>query len=111
MTLGRIIGWVLFLAGLSVLLRDMLVWLDTGSWAPLAIGELWYDLDRSSLNLAQAVVQRYLHPFLWNPVIVGLLLCWAFAVLMGLGAAILLVSYRRARRKRPRHRALGGFRS
>ncbi|MGH7064918.1 MAG: hypothetical protein ACREET_12645 [Stellaceae bacterium] len=111
MTLGRIIGWALFLAGLSVLLRDVLVWLDAGTWAPLAIGEVWYDLDRSSLNLAQAVVQRYLYPFLWNPVIVGLLLCWAFPVLIGLGAAILLVSYRRARRKRPRHRALGRFRS
>ncbi|HEY1260860.1 MAG TPA: resistance to Congo red protein [Stellaceae bacterium] len=106
MTLGRIIGWVFFLAGLSVLLRDALVWLDTGHWAPLALGQLWYDFDRSSLNLVQAVVQRYLHPYVWNPVIVGLLLCWAFAVLIVLGALILLLSYRLARRRRTFHRTI-----
>jgi hypothetical protein len=66
MTFGRIIGWILFLAGLSVLLRDVLVLCDTGSRAPLALGQLWYDVDRPSLNLVQAAVQRDLHPFLWN---------------------------------------------
>ena len=100
MTLGRIIGWIVLLAGLSVLVRDLLVLFDTGHWAPLALGQAWYDLDRSSLNLVQAVVQRYLHRFLWDRIIVELLLLWAFAVLIGLGAVILIASYRRTRRHR-----------
>jgi len=49
----------------------------------------------------QAVVQRYIHPFLWDPIIVSILLCWAFAVLMVLGVLILAVSGRRARQRRP----------
>jgi hypothetical protein len=92
--IGRLIGWIIFLAGLSVLVRDVLVWIDTKHWGPIALGQLWFDLDRSSLNLVQAVVQRYIHPFLWDPVIVTILLCWAFAVLIVLGALILALSHR-----------------
>src|ERR1700680_3676647 len=86
--IGRLIGWVIFLAGLAGLARDMFVWIDTKHWAPIALGQLWFDLNRSSLNLVQAVVQRYLHPFLWDPIIVTVLLWWAFAVLMVLGVVV-----------------------
>jgi hypothetical protein len=82
---------------LAVLARDAFVWIETKQWAPLALGQLWYDLNRSSLNLVQAVVQRYLHPYLWDPIIVTVLLWWAFAVLMVLGVLILALSGRRTR--------------
>jgi len=95
--IARLIGWIIFLAGVSVLVRDVLVWIDTKRWAPMALGQLWYDLNRSSLNLVQAVVQRYIHPFLWDPIIVTILLCWAFAVLTVLGLLILALSGRRGR--------------
>ena len=101
MIVGRVIGWIALLSGAAVLVRDLLVWIDTKHWAPIALGQLWYDLNRSSLNLVQAVVQRYIHPFLWDPIIVSILLCWAFAVLMVLGVLILAVSGRRARQRRP----------
>ena len=97
--IGRLIGWIIFLAGLSVLVRDVMVWIDTKDWAPIALGQLWFDLNRSSLNLVQAVVQRYIHPFLWDPIIVTILLCWAFAVLMLLGLLVLAIAGWRARRR------------
>ena len=96
--IGRLIGWILFLAGLAVLARDAFVWIETKHWAPIALGQLWYDLSPSSLNLVQAVVQRYIHPFLWDPIIVTVLLWWAFAVLMVLGLLILSLSGRRAQK-------------
>ena len=98
MIVGRLIGWIALLAGAAVLVRDLLVWIDTKHWAPIALGQLWYQLNRSSLNLVQAGVQRYIHPFLWDPIIVSILLCWAFLVLMGLGALLLVLFRRRARR-------------
>ena len=98
MIVGRLIGWVAFLAGAAVLVRDGLVWINTKHWAPIALGQLWYQLDRSSLNLVQAVTQRYIHPFLWDPIIVTILLSWAFAVLMILGVLLLAVFRKRARR-------------
>jgi hypothetical protein len=96
MIVWRIVGWGALLAGLSVLVRDVITWFDTRVWAPLALGQLWYDLDRSSLNLVQAVTLRYISAFLWDRVIVNVLLCWAFAALIGLGLVILLLA-----RKRP----------
>jgi hypothetical protein len=96
--IGRLIGWIMFLAGAAVLVRDLLVWIDTKRWAPLLLGQLWYELSRSSLNLVQAVTQRYIHPFLWDPIIVSILLSWAFAVLMVLGMLLLVVFRRRPER-------------
>ena len=99
MIVGRVIGWIVLLAGGAVLVRDLLVWIDTKHWAPIALGQLWYDLNRSSLNLIQAVTQRYIHPFLWDPIIVSILLSWAFAVLMFLGVLLLIVLRRRTARR------------
>lgn len=107
MIVWRVIGWVMVLAGLSVLAHDVIAWHDTRIWAPVAFGQLWYELDRSSLNLVQAATQRYLPPLLWDPVIVSLLLCWAFAVLIALGAAILVLSRRTAQRSRLNGRGHG----
>ena len=89
--IGRLIGWIVFLAGAAVLANDVIVWIDTKIWAPIALGQLWYELDRSSLNVTQAVIQRYIHPFLWDPIIVSILLCWAFPVLMTLGLLIVVI--------------------
>ena len=99
MIVGRAIGWIVLLFGGAVLVRDVLVWIDTKHWAPIALGQLWYQLNRSSLNLVQAVIQRYIHPFLWDPIIVSVLLCWAFAVLMVLGALLLVLFQRRTARR------------
>jgi hypothetical protein len=99
MIVWRAAGWIVLLAGLSVLVRDLIAWYDTGRWAPLALGQLWYQLDRSSLNLVQAMVQRYLSPVLWDRIIVNLLLCWAAAALIAVGAVILLLAKQRARRR------------
>ena len=99
MIVGRVIGWILFLAGAAVLVRDLLVWIDTKHWAPIALGQLWYDLNRSSLNLVQAVTQRYIHPFLWDPVIVSILLSWAFAVLMVFGVLLIVLFRKRSARR------------
>jgi hypothetical protein len=93
----RIIGWMLLLTGAAVLVRDVVAYFQNNLWTPLALGQLWYTLDRSSLNLVQAVIQRYVSPFLWDRVIVALLLCWASAVLLGLGAFVLVL----ARHRRP----------
>jgi len=96
--IGRLVGWIIFLSGLAVLVWDVRAWIDTKHWAPIALGQLWFYLNRSSLNLIQAVVQRYIHPFLWDPIIVSILLSWAFVVLMVLGVLLLILFRRRSAR-------------
>ena len=68
-----------------------------GEWQPQALGQLWFMLDSGSLNLTQAIVQRYLHPWLWDPALVQLLL-WPVWVLPGALAIILFLLCRRRRR-------------
>jgi len=68
-----------------------------GGWRPQALGQLWFAFDRGSLNLAQAVLERYLHPWLWDPVMVRLLL-WPVWVLPGSLALALFLLCRRRRR-------------
>ena len=44
------------------------------------LGNLWHNKAPESLNLTQAVVQRYIHPDLWSHVLLPILLAPAFAV-------------------------------
>ena len=74
MTVCRIIALLFALAGLAALGGDLWAWQGTGSWRPQALGQLWFALDRESLNISQAAIQRHLHPFLWNDVIRPMLL-------------------------------------
>ena len=69
----------------------------SGGWQPQALGQIWFSLDSGSLNLVQAVIQRYLHPWLWDPAFVQLLL-WPAWVVPGALAIILFLLCRRRRR-------------
>ena len=95
MVVGRLIGWVLLFAGLVRLALDVKAWIASKIWDPIALGQLWYELNRSSLNLVQAVIQRYLSAQLWDQIIVNMLLWWAFAFLIGLGMILLYLFRRR----------------
>ena len=105
MIIGRLIGWVLLLAGLLVLGRDLLV-LGTGydlfsrldiarHNAPIVLGELWYAIHPASLQLLQPAIQRHLHPALWDWVVQPVLLWWAWAIFLALGIVLLMLFPRR----------------
>lgn len=69
-----------------------------GAWRIIPAGEIWFELHNGSLNLVQVIVQRYLHPFLWDPVIAGFLQWPLWASLGGLGVALTIIfGSRRAR--------------
>lgn len=106
MIVGRILGWLLVAMALLALGGDGLRWLESGRLSFVALGEFWYRLDPGSLNLLQALVQRYLLPELWDPVIITLLTWPAFAVLGALGLFLLIVFRARPPRRRQRFGAL-----
>jgi hypothetical protein len=96
MIVGRIIGWIVFIAALPVLATDVLLWLESGYWAPIALGQLWYNLSPSSLYLTQAVVEN-LSVYAWDPVMTTILRCWAYLALMTLGI-LMMMCFRERRR-------------
>jgi hypothetical protein len=94
----RFVGAVLVLAACVALGMDLWQSYATGGGFHLAaLGERWYQLAPGSLNLSQAVIQRYVSPQLWDPVLVTVLLWPAALVLGGLGVVVVLVGARRRR--------------
>ena len=92
---GRIVAWMFIGAAFLVLGHDILQYLNSESWHFILLGELWYNLDAQGLNLTQAIVQRYLLPSLWDPVIVTLLLWPAWIVFLMPGILLALIFRKR----------------
>ncbi len=88
MTIGRIIGWVLVVIAVGAAGHEGFSWLQSGGYRSFAFGELWAAIDRGSLNLIQAVIQRYVAPWLWEQVVLPLLLAPAWLVLAVPGAVL-----------------------
>ena len=103
MILVRLLGRILLLIAFAVVALGVLVWL-AGHDVTQSAGELWYLLEPGSLNLSQAIVQRYLHPTIWEELAVPLLqrpfweaLVLSFIVLLVLGSGLVLLVRRRRR--------------
>ncbi len=100
--IGRVFAWIFIALGLAVFARDVWVFLESGAVAMTPLGQLWFSLHAGSLNLVQAVVERYLHPLLWDPVIFSVLRLPAALLFLGIGFALALAFRRRRRRYRGR---------
>jgi len=57
-----------------------------------ALGERWHQWDAPSLNLLQAIVERYLLPQLWSHVLLPLLLAPAWMIAAVFGTVIVALS-------------------
>ena len=95
--LFRFVGAVFLLAGFVLLARDVFALGHGDGFHPPALGELWYALDPGSLNLLQAVVQRYLWAPVWDGGAVWFLLQPAFVVALVLGVLLWLLTKPRRR--------------
>jgi hypothetical protein len=98
--IGRFLAWLFVALGLGVFAYDVWVFLNSGAVRLTALGQLWYWIHPGSLNLVQAVVERYIHPFLWDPIIINVLLAPAAALFVGIGILFALLFRRRKRRRR-----------
>ena len=73
------LGALLLLAGLGAFAQGF----AAGGAAPKPLGAVWFDLSPGSLNLVQAVVERYLWAGLWDHILFPVL-AWPAAVVLGL---------------------------
>jgi hypothetical protein len=76
----RLVGWALICVALAIVGRELYLLAETGKLELSSWGQLWYALHPSSLNLYQAVVERYLSVELWDQVLAPMLLLDAFMV-------------------------------
>lgn len=91
------------LAALLIGSYEVMELLKTGTWRLTALGEVWFKLHTASLNGAQAGIQRYVAPWLWEPVITTILL-WPGWLVFGVPGVLGLSLCRRRKRyfKMPR---------
>jgi hypothetical protein len=87
---ARAVGWVLVCLAVAALGYEVLLATASGTWRMIAVGELWYTLDRGSLNFTQAITQRYLHPVLWDPILQSALTWPAWSLLGAPGVALVV---------------------
>jgi hypothetical protein len=94
----RFLGWIVALLALAVLAATVAQAVKHG--AP-TLGKVWADLDRDSLLLFQAAIERYLWnlgPFLWGRIIQPMLerpAALVFVVLAALALVLFLITRRR----------------
>jgi len=86
------LGLALLALALITFIYEILMALHGGSYRVIAAGELWFRLHPYSLNLSQAVIQRYVHPAVWDPVIVSMLQ-WPFWSIFGAPGAVLAILF------------------
>lgn len=94
----KILGWVLLFASIAVLVDDSITAFQTGTFRMAAAGEVWFHLDPDSLNAVQSFIQRYVSVWVWDKVMVPILLAPALAVL-GIPALIFLFIGRKRKRQ------------
>ena len=96
MTARSVTGLGFIALGALVLGHDLFTGLSGGGTLGFAsLGDLWGRLSAPSLNLVQAIVQRYLLPALWDPVLVTFLLLPAWLV-FGVPGLLLTLSGRKS---------------
>lgn len=59
------------------------------------LGVSWYETSPDTLNIAQAVVQRYLLPVMWDPFMIWVLNQPGFAVMAVLSLLLYIAGYGR----------------
>jgi hypothetical protein len=79
----RLLGRFFLLLAFAEAAIGIWIWL-AGHDVTRSAGEVWYTLEPGSLNLSQAIVQRYFLPEIWEQVAVPLLLrpFWESVVLL-----------------------------
>lgn len=95
----RLLGLALLAVGLVLLADDLanMDWSTISGFVPQPLGALLYATVPDWLNGAQAFIQRYVWPTLWDPIIQSVLTLWDWAVIGGLGLLLAIA----ARRPKP----------
>lgn len=99
---ARLVGILFLVLALVILAADLVAAArgeGAGELRPL--GALWYALDPGSLNLVQAVIERYVWEPLWDPVLAGILRVPGVYLFAGLGVVLIGLGFLPARKPKP----------
>ncbi len=96
-TLLRAIGLIALVMAVITGVNDVIRSVATSEIVIEPLGSIWYAISPDTLILAQAAIQRNVHPFLWDPVIRWILLQPSWVVFSVLSLFFYLISLHRKR--------------
>lgn len=99
MIVVRIIGYILLLSALAAAGAEILQSMEAGYWDKVQVGDIWAAIDHHSLQQTQVGLERYVDPFLWDPILLNIVLAPAWLIL-GVPGLLLILLARRSRRPR-----------
>lgn len=88
-----VLGFLFVTAGAAAFVMDVVLRDADAPFRLRPLGEAWYRLDAPSLNLVQAVTERYIWPALWDPAALFVLQQPAALVFALPGAILLLLAF------------------
>ena len=88
----RLFGWGLVFSGIFLGLWDIVCWLFFGKFSIPDIGSLWYRFHSESLLLLEPAVSRYSYPYLWDPIMLEILIAPTGLVLFLFGILIIIMT-------------------
>lgn len=91
----RLLGLVFLAAGFVSLVVDGVKTIAASSITVTPLGLAWFELHKESLNLAQALIQRYTLPAIWDPIIQNILLLPGWVVFTAIGLLFFLLGRKR----------------
>ncbi len=94
----RLIGFLVLAAGFVATVMDGARTLAAGQLSYAKLGETGFRLLGERFLLLQPAIERHIHPLLWDPVVLSLLLAPTSLVLLALG----LILHRLGRVREPR---------
>lgn len=91
----RALGVLLMAAGFVALIVDAVKSIASAELIITPLSQAWYQFHRASLNGAQALIEQYTLPVLWDPVAVTILYLPGWIVFTALGVAVYYLGRRR----------------
>ena len=102
MRIGKSIGLIFCAGAATAIVLDVIALVEKGAYVPLKAGTIWAVIDRPSLALTQAGIERHVAVWLWDPLLLTLLTAPVWLVLAIPGLFLLYIS-RWRRRLREEH--------
>lgn len=88
----RALGYLCVLVAFGFGIADVWLTVDRDEVVITNLGEIWYAISPETLNLAQAGIQRGLHPAIWDPGVRLFLLLPGLLGFLIIGTLILLIA-------------------
>ena len=89
MIIFRVLGYLLAIIAVAAVGYEAWQAVANDGWKIIALGQLWFTVDAQSLSVSQAGIQRYVAPWLWEPIITTILL-WPGWAVFGVSASLLI---------------------